>query len=465
MDCTCTTTGSDIYQCTRCGDEYTKEFSARHSDSDNDGFCDFCGEPYVGVLDLVFVIDTTGSMGSEISVVKNNIANYAKKLDNSNIPYYIAIVDYRDFADRAYSYDYPYSVIQDFSDNIDTILTGVNKLSLGNGGDTNETVYSGLMTGLDELHWGEKSVKKVILIGDAPPLDPEPYTNFELNGVCDSLNEKGVSVYTVATGGSSISKFTSIATNTGGISYVCSTDSQFNQVLVDIIDSVPETLHIHTYDENVTEATCTQSGHVVYTCTGCGKVISSDIDPLGHEPSEEWTVDTEPTCVLAGSKSHHCTRCDAKLDVTEIPALGHEPSDEWTVDTEPTCVLAGSKSRHCTRCDVKLDVTEIPALGHDMPEEWTVDIEPTCLVAGSEHKTCNRCDYTDVQEIPALGHVWTNDYKVTLEPTCTQVGYESKWCTVCGAFFVILPVIPNRLTDTQTVRLIPIPSGRKALPS
>ena len=41
---------------------------------------------------------------------------------------------------------------------------------------------------------------------------------------------------------------------------------------------------------------------------------------LGHAWSTEWTVDVEPTSETAGSKSHHCTRCDEKKDVTEIPS-------------------------------------------------------------------------------------------------------------------------------------------------
>lgn len=58
-------------------------------------------------------------------------------------------------------------------------------------------------------------------------------------------------------------------------------------------------------------------------CSVCGKVITAQqtVDALGHDFSEEWTIDTEATLEAAGSKSHHCSRCDAKSDVTEIPRL------------------------------------------------------------------------------------------------------------------------------------------------
>ena len=60
-------------------------------------------------------------------------------------------------------------------------------------------------------------------------------------------------------------------------------------------------------------------------CTICGDWVSggTTIPALGHEYSEEFTVDTEATCTKEGSKSKHCTRCDSKTDVTIIEAKGH----------------------------------------------------------------------------------------------------------------------------------------------
>ncbi len=335
--CTCIDGGLDSYHCSRCFETKSIIYAGRHNDSDNDGFCDYCLEPFGGVLDLVFCIDTTGSMGSEIAAVKNNIASYAQKLESSNIPYYIAIVDYRDFSDRAAAYDYPYSVIQDFSNDINEILAGVNKLSLGNGGDTNETVYSGLMNGLEELHWGEGSARKVILIGDAPPLDPEPNTNYELNEVCNQLNEQSVSVYTVATGNAVIEKFESIAANTGGTSFVCSDDAEFESVLYDVIDSIPESIHIHDYEATVlTEATCLQTGLVSYTCTGCGRKLNNIETPaLGHEYcSEHFETGTDSYTVYTCIRNDDSyTVYDPATPVNGLNAVGVVNAIELTWQT------------------------------------------------------------------------------------------------------------------------------------
>ena len=89
-----------------------------------------------------------------------------------------------------------------------------------------------------------------------------------------------------------------------------------------------ETTHTHKYESKITkQATCTEAGVLTYTCTSttgtCDKKTYIETIPAtGHKFSTEWTVDVEATETTPGSKSHHCTVCDAKTDVTEIPATG-----------------------------------------------------------------------------------------------------------------------------------------------
>lgn len=78
-----------------------------------------------------------------------------------------------------------------------------------------------------------------------------------------------------------------------------------------------------------------------------------------HDFDSNFVVDIEPTCTEKGSKSNHCTRCDAKTNITEIPAAEHRYSENFTVDKDATCTEKGSKSRHCEVCDAKTDITEI----------------------------------------------------------------------------------------------------------
>ena len=95
-------------------------------------------------------------------------------------------------------------------------------------------------------------------------------------------------------------------------------------------DGTTEETHTHNYVSKVTkEATCTEAGVLTYTCTSttgtCDKKTYTEAIPAtGHKFSTEWTIDVAPTDTTPGSKSHHCTVCDAKTDVTEIPAIGTE---------------------------------------------------------------------------------------------------------------------------------------------
>jgi len=271
--------------------------------------------------------------------------------------------------------------------------------------------------------------------------------------------------------------------------------------------------------ENRVEATCTTDGSYdsVTYCSVCKVELIREtrtIVKLGHDYSVEWTVDIAPTCTTVGSKSHHCTRCNDKADVTEISAtghswsnwyetqaptcittgiderecsvcytketrisdalghtnaipvienkidatctvngqydsviyctvcqaeisretktivkLGHDYSVEWTVDVAPTCTTAGSKSHHCTRCDDKADVTEISATGHTLGS-WTQVKAPTCTEKGSERRACANCNHFEERQVDALGH---NDTSIVTAPTCTEKGYTTHECIRCNA--------------------------------
>ena len=94
-----------------------------------------------------------------------------------------------------------------------------------------------------------------------------------------------------------------------------------------------------------------------YTALTLGKAY----DPSHqHTWSDEYTIDVEPTCTTAGSKSIHCLTCDAinPDTVTAVDALGHNWSDEYT-EVPATCSVPGVRYRACLRtgCDERTDVT------------------------------------------------------------------------------------------------------------
>ncbi|MBQ7836233.1 MAG: S8 family serine peptidase [Clostridia bacterium] len=151
-------------------------------------------------LDLCFLIDTTGSMSDDIDNAKENMTEIIAALAEKTSDYRVALVDYRDFADRGGSQDYPAKIQFDFTNDTDEIVDGINGLTLGYGGDGPETVYSGLVTAMS-LDWRPASQKVIIIIGDAAPLDPEPNTGYTYEMIEKMLYEADFDVKEVTTYG------------------------------------------------------------------------------------------------------------------------------------------------------------------------------------------------------------------------------------------------------------------------
>lgn len=145
-------------------------------------------------LDVCFVVDTTGSMDDDIDNAKGNMEEILESLREKTSNYRVALIDYRDFAERTGdSEDYPCRVQLNFSDNDIIIRDAINALQLGNGGDTEETVYSALMEAT-ALSWREFSTKVIIVLGDAAPLDPEPNTGYTYEDVIRALARANISL-------------------------------------------------------------------------------------------------------------------------------------------------------------------------------------------------------------------------------------------------------------------------------
>lgn len=123
---------------------------------------------------------------------------------------------------------------------------------------------------------------------------------------------------------------------------------------------------------------------------------------------DEGKVTTEPTCTKDGIKTYTCKNC-ATTKTETIKALGHDYSNEWTIDKAATCTEEGSKSHHCTRCDDKKDVSRIEKLNHSW--QLTSTIKSTKDKEGKSIYTCSLCDEKREEVIPKLIGKWiTNDF-------------------------------------------------------
>lgn len=177
-------------------------------------------------IDLIFAIDTTGSMWDDIAAAKAATVEIVDEIDSKTSDYRVAVVSFEDFPYEPYGCaecgDYMYHDILNFSADKSAIILAIQGLTLRDGLDWPESHYSALMHCLDKDALGgwRDSVKKVIiLMSDAPPHDPEPYTDYTLQDVVDAAMALDPAIiYPILVGSDAITRpyFEAMAEETGG---------------------------------------------------------------------------------------------------------------------------------------------------------------------------------------------------------------------------------------------------------
>ncbi|MGY2875611.1 lysophospholipase L1-like esterase [Marmoricola sp. URHA0025 HA25] len=171
-----------------------------------------------GDIDVVLVLDTTGSMGSSIDAVRQYATSLVDQVSSATTSARFALVTYRDQPEwTGDPSDYPSRVEQGFTSDGNVIKSALNTVTVAGGGDWPESMYSGIMAGLD-LPWRPGVKKAVIVLADAPPHDPEPVTGYTADDVISrAFAVDPAEVYLVDTGDAAYGgQVGQIASTTGG---------------------------------------------------------------------------------------------------------------------------------------------------------------------------------------------------------------------------------------------------------
>jgi Mg-chelatase subunit ChlD len=119
------------------------------------------------VIEAVFVLDTTGSMGGLIQAAKDKIWSIASTMAAAEPAPVIrmGLVAYRDRGD-----DYVTRVV-DLSPDLDAIHAELFQLQANGGGDGPESVNQALHDALHGISWSQepRTYRVIFLVGDAPP--------------------------------------------------------------------------------------------------------------------------------------------------------------------------------------------------------------------------------------------------------------------------------------------------------
>ncbi|KAE8251076.1 hypothetical protein A4X13_0g4169 [Tilletia indica] len=121
-------------------------------------------------LDLVFIMDATGSMGSYISSATKNIETICDEIIRSeelSTPnaLRIGLIAYRDHPPQDHTY---ITKNFGFTSNIEQVKKDLKSLYATGGGDGPEAVTAAMKAALD-LDWRPRATKLAVLIADAPP--------------------------------------------------------------------------------------------------------------------------------------------------------------------------------------------------------------------------------------------------------------------------------------------------------
>lgn len=148
-------------------------------------------------VEVVFCLDTTGSMGGLIEGAKQKIWSICNQIVSGRPTpeVKIGLVAYRDRGD-----DYITKVI-DLTDDLDAIHQHLMGFHAAGGGDEPESVNQALHDAVQRIKWStdKKTLRIIYLVGDAPPhMDYPDDVKYPLT--CKAAVERGIIINTIQCG-------------------------------------------------------------------------------------------------------------------------------------------------------------------------------------------------------------------------------------------------------------------------
>lgn len=147
----------------------------------------------VSALDLVIVLDATGSMDDEMAYLQAELDSIVSRLqrDAGGVDLRIGVVVYRDEGDDYVTRSF------ELSSDIGSAREMLERQSAAGGGDNPEAVDQA-MVAAERMQWRNDAAKAVLLIADAPPHSEGIKATFDAT---ERLRAEGVQIVPVAASG------------------------------------------------------------------------------------------------------------------------------------------------------------------------------------------------------------------------------------------------------------------------
>lgn len=147
-------------------------------------------------LEMVFVLDTTGSMGGLLDGAKQRIWGIVNGvMQDSHSSVRVGLVAYRDRGDEYVTQVLP------LTDDLDKVYTALMDYQAAGGGDGPEDVRTALAEAVHKINWSPAApdlAQVVFLVGDAPP--HEDYDEVDTLTTATIAAHKGIFVNTIQCG-------------------------------------------------------------------------------------------------------------------------------------------------------------------------------------------------------------------------------------------------------------------------
>ena len=276
--------------------------------------------PSTPLIDVVFVIDSTGSMQDEIRQVKTHIEKIVREVE-SGYPrpdIRVGLVTYRDHSPEEYEY---LTLNFGFEHDVERALQHLNSIQASGGGDHPEAVADGLNEAINNMDWRDYHIlgqsnypdynyetqKLIFLIGDASPHGIGSSDNSFEQGCPDGLHykdlayqaqERGINIFTVSGSGMDsygINVWQNIADITGGDYFKLS----YQRVDVDQYykeEGLPEYYAVEAKQDSDYDRSTNTIMVNPFAAFGSAKMMEAaesagvKYEEPKDDPEEEWTI-------------------------------------------------------------------------------------------------------------------------------------------------------------------------------
>jgi Mg-chelatase subunit ChlD len=340
-------------------------------------------------VELVFVLDTTGSMSGLIEGAKSTIwsvvNDFSSQTPRPDVK--VGLVAYRDRGDAYVSQVHP------LTSDLDSVYQALTLLRAGGGGDTPESVAKGLQDSIHAQPWSyqQRTYRSVFVVGDAP--DKGYSDESSLADLAKTARELGIYVSAIRCGGdvTTATQFAQLAEIGGGV-FTSVAQHGAAEVVVTPMDAELQRLHsemgetamlwgsdverqgnaskIHTNKAAPSSSIASRlsvlskGGHKVVTSTGKGDYL----DDLGILTTLEETSSADLPAVLRDltpqQRQHEVdirmkTREDLRRQIDELVIS----RDGWLAEERNRLALSRSHKAY-DREVVDHSINQLKALGY-----------------------------------------------------------------------------------------------------